>query len=82
MLLILHMFLVCSCYFVVVIVVGPKSIKRFVKLMTQRIDWYATNNDEDDEDDEEAEDQTVSKCELVWQVSIARQWFSCLASTH
>jgi U4/U6 small nuclear ribonucleoprotein PRP3 len=71
--------LVCPAAFSLVVVEGgPKSIKRYQKLMLRRIDWSATPSAAGLQDeDQEAEDGTgeadnagkpMNSCHLVWQV--------------
>eukprot|EP01098_Paradermamoeba_levis_P000751 TRINITY_DN1087_c0_g1_i1.p1 TRINITY_DN1087_c0_g1~~TRINITY_DN1087_c0_g1_i1.p1 ORF type:complete len:475 (+),score=168.83 TRINITY_DN1087_c0_g1_i1:153-1427(+) len=50
---------------------GPKSIKRFKKLMLQRIKW---NEDEDDDDDENQK-KKKNQCHLVWEGNVMRPSF-------
>lgn len=59
---------------VVIVEGGPKSIKRYNKLMTRRINWETAVKEEDEEDAEDAPRPT-NKCELVWQGSVARPNF-------
>ncbi|KAK1297913.1 hypothetical protein QJS10_CPB14g00457 [Acorus calamus] len=58
---------------VVVVEGGRKSIKRYGKLMLNRINWAAAVNDEDGDEDAEA---PVNKCVLVWQGSVAKPSFN------
>lgn len=57
---------------VVVVEGGKKSIKRYNKLMLNRIDWASAVAD-DDADDES--DKPVNSCVLVWQGSVAKPTF-------
>ncbi|KAG0569474.1 hypothetical protein KC19_6G093400 [Ceratodon purpureus] len=59
---------------VVIVEGGPKSIKRYNKLMTRRINWEAAVKEETEEDVEDAPRPT-NKCDLVWQGSVARPSF-------
>ncbi|XP_062200003.1 protein RDM16-like isoform X2 [Phragmites australis] len=58
---------------VVVVEGGKKSIKRYSKLMLNRIDWAAAVGGEDDADEEP--DKLVNSCVLVWQGSVAKSTF-------
>ncbi|CAL5090612.1 unnamed protein product [Urochloa decumbens] len=58
---------------VVVVEGGKKSIKRYNKLMLNRIDWAAAVGDDDDGDEEP--DKPVNSCVLVWQGSVAKPNF-------
>lgn len=58
---------------VVVVEGGKKSIKRYNKLMLNRIDWAAAVGGEDDAEDEP--DKPVNSCVLVWQGSVAKRTF-------
>ena len=58
---------------VVVVEGGKKSIKRYNKLMLNRIDWAAAVSGEDDA--EEEPDKPVNSCALVWQGSVAKPAF-------
>lgn len=60
---------------VVVVEGGMKSIKRYGKLMLNRIDWASAVTKEDEEGDEDEEERPVNKCLLVWQGSIAKPSF-------
>lgn len=60
---------------VVVVEGGPKSIKRYGKLMLRRIDWAAVVKNEDEDQEEENEDATINKCLLVWQGNVAKPCF-------
>ncbi|KAI4339216.1 hypothetical protein MLD38_024178 [Melastoma candidum] len=60
---------------VVVVEGGSKSIKRYGKLMLNRINWAAAVNDGEEEDDDR-EDKPPNKCLLVWQGSVAKQSFN------
>jgi U4/U6 small nuclear ribonucleoprotein PRP3 len=61
---------------------GPKAIRKFVQLMTHRIDWNAVPNGEENEDgeeensDEEAAAKSTNTCECVWQGTVAKRSFS------
>ncbi|KAL5201025.1 hypothetical protein ABZP36_035379 [Zizania latifolia] len=59
---------------VVVVEGGKKSIKRYNKLMLNRIDWAAAVGG-DDEADEES-DKPANSCALVWQGSVAKPTFT------
>ncbi|EAZ08282.1 hypothetical protein OsI_30534 [Oryza sativa Indica Group] len=59
---------------VVVVEGGKKSIKRYNKLMLNRIDWAAAVDDDDDADEES--DKPVNSCALVWQGSVAKPCFT------
>ncbi|KAK3018516.1 hypothetical protein RJ639_003689 [Escallonia herrerae] len=59
---------------VVVVEGGSKSIKRYGKLMLNRINWAAAVKDEDG--DEDQNDKPVNRCVLVWQGSVARPSFN------
>ncbi|CAN6181709.1 unnamed protein product [Urochloa humidicola] len=56
---------------VVVVEGGKKSIKRYNKLMLNRIDWAAAVGD----DDGEEPDKPVNNCVLVWQGSVVKPNF-------
>ncbi|AQK59347.1 Pre-mRNA-splicing factor 3 [Zea mays] len=58
---------------VVVVEGGKKSIKRYNKLMLNRIDWPAAVGG--DEDTEMEADKPVNSCVLVWQGSVAKPTF-------
>ncbi|KAF0903062.1 hypothetical protein E2562_024046 [Oryza meyeriana var. granulata] len=58
---------------VVVVEGGKKSIKRYNKLMLNRIDWAAAVGGDDDA--EEESDKPVNSCALVWQGSVAKPNF-------
>ncbi|KAI4302365.1 hypothetical protein MLD38_038118 [Melastoma candidum] len=60
---------------VVVVEGGSKSIKRYGKLMLNRINWAAAVNDGEEEEDDR-EDKPPNKCLLVWQGSVAKQSFN------
>ncbi|WVZ71383.1 hypothetical protein U9M48_019975 [Paspalum notatum var. saurae] len=57
---------------VVVVEGGKKSIKRYNKLMLNRIDWASAVGDDDA--DEES-DKPVNSCVLVWQGTVAKPTF-------
>ncbi|XP_058204709.1 protein RDM16 isoform X1 [Rhododendron vialii] len=59
---------------VVLVEGGMKSIKRYGKLMLNRIDWASAVKKEDEEGNED-EDKPVNKCLLVWQGSVAKPSF-------
>ncbi|KAK1558177.1 hypothetical protein QYE76_027151 [Lolium multiflorum] len=59
---------------VVVVEGGKKSIKRYNKLMLNRIDWAAAVGGEDDVEDEP--DKPVNSCALVWQGSVGKRTFT------
>ncbi|KAK3034454.1 hypothetical protein RJ639_034691 [Escallonia herrerae] len=59
---------------VVVVEGGSKSIKRYGKLMLNRINWAAAVKDEDGDEDEN--DKPVNRCVLVWQGNVARPSFN------
>ncbi|XP_047048157.1 protein RDM16-like [Lolium rigidum] len=59
---------------VVVVEGGKKSIKRYNKLMLNRIDWAAAVGGEDDAEDEP--DKPVNSCALVWQGSVGKRTFT------
>ncbi|KAG8049443.1 hypothetical protein GUJ93_ZPchr0009g1697 [Zizania palustris] len=58
---------------VVVVEGGKKSIKRYNKLMLNRIDWVAAVGGDDT--DEES-DKRANSCALVWQGSVAKPTFT------
>lgn len=58
---------------VVVVEGGKKSIKRYNKLMLNRIDWAAAVGSEDDANEET--DKPVNSCVLVWQGTVAKPAF-------
>lgn len=58
---------------VVVVEGGKKSIKRYNKLMLNRIDWATAVGG--DEDAEVEGDKPVNSCVLVWQGSVAKPTF-------
>ncbi|KAJ4731904.1 U4/U6 small nuclear ribonucleoprotein Prp3 [Rhynchospora pubera] len=60
---------------VVVVEGGKKSIKRYGKLMLNRIDWSATVTGEEENDEEMDEDKPPNSCVLVWQGSVAKPSF-------
>lgn len=60
---------------VVVVEGGPKSIKRYGKLMLKRVDWAAIVKNEDEDGEEENEDAPINKCLLVWQGNVAKPCF-------
>ena len=63
-----------SEFCVVVVEGGPKTLRRYEKLMLQRIDWKNTGKDDDEDgDDEDDGDESgsnggkpVNYCQLVW----------------
>lgn len=59
---------------VVVVEGGKKSIKRYNKLMLNRIDWAAAVGGDEDAEDEP--DKPVNSCALVWQGSVGKRTFS------
>ncbi|KAL5205281.1 hypothetical protein ABZP36_033490 [Zizania latifolia] len=59
---------------VVVVEGGKKSIKRYNKLMLNRIDWVAAVGGDDDTDEES--DKPANSCALVWQGSVAKPTFT------
>lgn len=59
---------------VVIVEGGAKSIKRYNKLMTRRINWAAAVKEVTEEDIDEGP-QRPNKCDLVWQGSVASQNF-------
>lgn len=61
---------------VVVVEGGPKSIKRYGKLMLRRIDWAAAVKNDDEDEEEETGDTPINKCLLVWQGSVAKPSFN------
>eukprot|EP00049_Salpingoeca_infusionum_P014325 m.267693 g.267693 ORF g.267693 m.267693 type:complete len:558 (+) comp15645_c0_seq6:2013-3686(+) len=65
---------------VIVVEGGPKSIKKYKRLLMHRIKWQADAaymNDEDDEDDEDADDAgtKLDDCQLVWEGMALRPSF-------
>lgn len=60
---------------VVIVEGGIKSIKRYGKLMLNRINWASAVNDGEEEEDDR-EDKPPNKCALVWQGSVAKQSFN------
>ncbi|KAI5075973.1 hypothetical protein GOP47_0008038 [Adiantum capillus-veneris] len=64
----------CDTMTVVIVEGGSKAIKRYGKLMLQRIKWAAAVK-ESDETVGEMNSQQVNKCVLVWQGSVARPNF-------
>lgn len=65
---------------VVVVEGGKKSIKRYNKLMLNRIDWAAAVGGEDDGDEEP--DKPVNSCTLVWQGSVVKHTFHRFSVHH
>jgi U4/U6 small nuclear ribonucleoprotein PRP3 len=65
---------------VVVVEGGNKSIKRYNKLMLNRMDWAAAIGAEDDADEET--DKPVNSCSLVWQGSVAKSVFHRFTVHH
>ncbi|KAI3883296.1 hypothetical protein MKX03_003440 [Papaver bracteatum] len=62
---------------VVVVEGGNKSIKRYGKLMLERIKWAETvRNEEEDSMAEDDDDKPVNKCVLLWQGSVAKSSFN------
>ncbi|GER36697.1 U4/U6 small nuclear ribonucleoprotein Prp3 [Striga asiatica] len=66
---------------VIVVEGGAKSIKRYGKLMLNRIDWASAvkkdeENDDDDDDEDDDEEKPLNKCALVWQGSVAKPSFN------
>uniref|UniRef100_J3MVT0 Uncharacterized protein n=1 Tax=Oryza brachyantha TaxID=4533 RepID=J3MVT0_ORYBR len=59
---------------VVVVEGGKKSIKRYNKLMLNRIDWATAVGGDDDA--EEESDKPVNSCALVWQGSVVKPSFT------
>ncbi|CAI9282359.1 unnamed protein product [Lactuca saligna] len=62
---------------VVVVEGGGKSVKRYQKLMLERINWAAAVKEENmhEEVDDDEDDDDENKCELVWQGSVAKPSF-------
>ncbi|EPS66353.1 hypothetical protein M569_08424, partial [Genlisea aurea] len=60
---------------VVVVEGGPKSVKRYGKLMLNRIDWNAAAAAKDGENDDDNGDKPVNRCVLVWQGNVAKPSF-------
>lgn len=49
---------------------GPKSVKKFKRLMLHRIKWEdEKDSDDDDEEDEAAASKKTAPCVLVWEVN-------------
>ena len=48
---------------------GPKAIKKFKRLMLQRIKW-ADGKESDDDNDEESASKKAAPCVLVWEVTM------------
>lgn len=48
---------------------GPKAIKKFKRLMLQRIKWADGKESDDDNEDESASKKTAP-CVLVWEVTM------------
>ncbi|MCO5602156.1 hypothetical protein L7F22_056284 [Adiantum nelumboides] len=65
---------ICDTMTVVIVEGGSKAIKRYGKLMLQRIKWAAAVK-ESDETVGEMASQQVNKCVLVWQGSVAKPNF-------
>ncbi|MCO5560735.1 hypothetical protein L7F22_014355 [Adiantum nelumboides] len=65
---------ICDTMTVVIVEGGSKAIKRYGKLMLQRIKWAAAVK-ESDETVGEMGSQQVNKCVLVWQGSVAKPNF-------
>ncbi|CAH2065369.1 unnamed protein product [Thlaspi arvense] len=61
----------------IVVVEGKsKTIKRYKKLMLERIKWKEAEKKEEDEDEEEEEEENGgNKCWLVWQGSVLKPSF-------
>lgn len=51
---------------------GPKAVKKYIKLMLNRIKWVDEDkaDEEDMEVDEDDEDGASNKCVLAWQVRV------------
>ncbi|KAF3324435.1 U4/U6 small nuclear ribonucleoprotein Prp3 isoform X1 [Carex littledalei] len=60
---------------VVVVEGGKKSIKRYGKLMLNRIDWSTVGTGEEGEDEEMEDEKPPNSCVLVWQGSVAKPSF-------
>lgn len=60
---------------VVIVEGGPKSIKRYSKLMTKRINWEAAVKEEYEDDADDDAPRSTNKCDLVWQGSVAHPNF-------
>ena len=60
----------------VVVEGGLKGVKKFVKLMTRRIDWSAKPGGEEDSSDSEEDDAAQKRsdnfCHMVWRVRSTR----------
>ncbi|KAJ3670138.1 hypothetical protein LUZ60_010462 [Juncus effusus] len=61
---------------VVVVEGGKKSIKRYNKLMMNRIDWASVPTGEDDEMEGTEEMERINECVLVWQGSVGKASFN------
>lgn len=65
---------ICDTMTVVIVEGGSKAIKRYGKLMLQRIKWAAAVK-ESDETDNDKGPQEENRCVLVWQGSVAKPNF-------
>lgn len=72
-----------ACINLVVVEGGARPVKRYIRLMTKRIDWNSSGtkdhgSDSDSDDDVGADDQSASKnrCLLVWQGVVPHRTFS------
>eukprot|EP00250_Pteridium_aquilinum_P033843 c6464_g1_i1 orf=165-2756(-) len=65
---------ICDTMTVVIVEGGSKAIKRYGKLMLQRIKWAAAVKESDEADNDKGPQQ-VNRCVLVWQGSVAKANF-------
>ncbi|KAI3968501.1 hypothetical protein MKX01_007811 [Papaver californicum] len=61
---------------VVVVEGGNKSIKRYRKLMLERINWAKSVRNEEKDNINEDDDKPANKCLLVWQGSVSKSSFN------
>lgn len=62
---------------IVVVEGGPKSVKKFKRLMLHRIKWEdEKDSDDDDEEDEAAASKKTAPCVLVWEGTNQERNFS------
>ena len=55
---------------------AAKAIKRYIRLMTVRIDWNVTLQSAEADDDEADADKPLNKCELVWSGVAGKRAYS------
>jgi U4/U6 small nuclear ribonucleoprotein PRP3 len=69
----------CDDISIVVVEGNSKSIKRYGKLMTKRINWSDLSKKDETED---SDDKPANKCVLVWQGSVAKSNFNRFSVHH